>query len=722
MTPSQLLSRIEAHGSIDAKFIDQIRKQIEDPAKVTQSEEILKDLLDKNLITKAEAEELLAPPTADKNVLVQPAADSGSSALITPSQLLARIEARESIEAIYIEKIRKQVEDPAKVTKSKSIVKFLLSKNLITKAEAKKLLAPPTQDESVAVRKNIHQLTNQYLAGQSKLEDTSRAGSEMVQPVADSGSSALITPSQLLARIEARESIEAIYIEKIRKQIEDPAKVTKSKSIVKFLLSKNLVTKAEAKKLLAPPTQDESVAVQPATDSGPSALSDNTSGPKTLVKPTIEAATAPLDSDSRYGRRTRSRPMIMLAFLNFHRRFITGALLLAGVTYLLMHLNAADRPDDADGSVVQVDVSDTGAGDVVGKVRSAPTEITDQGVSEPTAEIVDQGVSESFVGSTDRQFSESITGTTDQEFARPVTDTVDQKFAAPVAETADQRIDWLLMSSKSWEQKAPEVAVVMLQLRHVEIEKLINGNDLKPRQRAYCVQEYIKAVGLMSEINQTVSAGVEGIDEKVASVVQAYEESEDDATAALVKAVRVGHLLRRFTETQNDEDLEAFKVAFSERRNAIANADSDSAKKHITKAISDAIVLANDNPYLREIAAEHLSSVLYLSDDSVVDLAKNLYFPKVDWQSLGSRLQTRSPGADNDVQLLLTGIKEHPDLPLFVYSAIGSAIRWYQAIDENEKANQFLGQLEEVRPTITAEHIRDEVQKGIELLKTTAKE
>ena len=133
-------------------------------------------------------------------------------------------------------------------------------------------------------------------------------------------------------------------------------------------------------------------------------------------------------------------------------------------------------------------------------------------------------------------------------------------------------------------------------------------------------------------------------------------------------------------------------------------------------------MLANDNPYLREIAAEHLSSVLYLSDESVVDLAKNLYFPKVDWQSLGSRLQTRSPGADNDVQLLLTGIKEHPDLPLFVYSAIGSAIRWYQAIDENEKANQFLGQLEEVRPTITAEHIRDEVQKGIELLKTTAKE
>ena len=44
MTPSQLLARIEALGSIDAKYIDGIRKQVEDPTKVVKSKAIIKFL------------------------------------------------------------------------------------------------------------------------------------------------------------------------------------------------------------------------------------------------------------------------------------------------------------------------------------------------------------------------------------------------------------------------------------------------------------------------------------------------------------------------------------------------------------------------------------------------------------------------------------------------------------------------------------------------------
>ena len=83
-----------------------------------------------------------------------------------------------------------------------------------------------------------------------------------------------MTPSQLLARIEALGSIDAKYVDKIRKQIEDPSKVVKSKAVVKYLLGKSLVTKAEAKKLLAPPTEDEIVVVQPANEFDSSALID----------------------------------------------------------------------------------------------------------------------------------------------------------------------------------------------------------------------------------------------------------------------------------------------------------------------------------------------------------------------------------------------------------------------------------------------------------------
>ena len=104
-----------------------------------------------------------------------------------------------------------------------------------------------------------------------------------------------MTPSQLLARIEAL-GIEARYVDKIRKQIEDPAKVVKNKAIVKYLLSKNLVTKAQAKELLAPPTEDEIVEVkQPAQDFDSSALIDAEEfQPKTTKKPEPEAIAEPI--------------------------------------------------------------------------------------------------------------------------------------------------------------------------------------------------------------------------------------------------------------------------------------------------------------------------------------------------------------------------------------------------------------------------------------------
>ena len=49
-----MLARIEALGSIDAKYIEKIRKQVEDPSKVTTSTAIVKHLLGNSLITEVE--------------------------------------------------------------------------------------------------------------------------------------------------------------------------------------------------------------------------------------------------------------------------------------------------------------------------------------------------------------------------------------------------------------------------------------------------------------------------------------------------------------------------------------------------------------------------------------------------------------------------------------------------------------------------------------------
>ena len=456
-----------------------------------------------------------------------------------------------------------------------------------------------------------------------------------------------MTPSQMLARIEALGSIDAKYIDKIREQIEDPSKDIKSKAIVKFLFNKSLLTKDEAVKLLAPAEVVE----------------------QAVKFPTPPIAETPHNDDPNYVPESNFNPMLILGFLNFHRRFIIGVLLLAGVAYLLLRLNDSSPADKVNESVAQVN-------------NPVPrSEVTE---SKPyTPGVVDQGSSE------------------------------------PDVQTIDEQINWLLTSANKWKNETVEDTAIILMVRHDQIEKLVSDPSLKPRQRAYCVQEYIKVVSLMSEINQKIGVGIEGIDEKVAKVVQAYGESENDDIAALAKAALVGHLAWQFTETQNDENLQAFIVAFLEKRDAIAV--SDLAKQHITKAIRDVAAEAADNPRVRELAAEHLSSVLFMSNNAVVDLAKNLYFPGVDWKSMVSRLRARSPGADSDIQILLTSVKEHPNTPLAIYSTIVTAINWYQEIDEDEKAQQFLDQLEEVGTTITSKKIHDEVQKGIQILNENAK-
>ena len=103
-----------------------------------------------------------------------------------------------------------------------------------------------------------------------------------------------MTPSQLLTRIEALGSVDAKYVAKIRKQIEDPAKVVKSKAIVKYLLDKSQITKSEAKKLLAPPTEDEIVVVEPAADFDSSALIDTGDFQTQPAEPIVEAVAEPI--------------------------------------------------------------------------------------------------------------------------------------------------------------------------------------------------------------------------------------------------------------------------------------------------------------------------------------------------------------------------------------------------------------------------------------------
>lgn len=374
----------------------------------------------------------------------------------------------------------------------------------------------------------------------------------------------------------------------------------------------------------------------------------------------------PINDDPDFEPPEKFQPIVILLFLNFHRRFIFGLFLLAGVAYMLLRLNEQGPVEEANAS-------------------------------------------DAF------QASASLPQPTLTDASSRAEETVTPVATEPEKRTVSQRINWLLNSVSNWQDKSTPDAIIVLQIRIGQIRELMENPDLKPRQRAYCTQEYVKAVGFLSEQNQNSTTGVEGIDEMIAEVQQAYEESEDTEIAAVAKAVWVGHLARKFAENQNEDNFQAFETAFLERRDAIAN--SDQARRHISKAICDTSAQATEHPRLREIATDHLSTVIYMDDTSVVDLAKNLFFPEVDWKTLPTRLKSQSPGAEADIQILLERLKKYPETPLIIYSTVASTIKWYQDAEESEKANKYLVQLEEIAPTITSKLIHDEVAKGIRMLK-----
>ena len=94
MTPSQLLSRIEDLGVVSDKHLDRIRKQVENPDKVVKIKAVVKYLLQKEQISKAQAKMLLEPP-AEGEFTVAPAPvenDFDSSALLGEEIMVPDVE------------------------------------------------------------------------------------------------------------------------------------------------------------------------------------------------------------------------------------------------------------------------------------------------------------------------------------------------------------------------------------------------------------------------------------------------------------------------------------------------------------------------------------------------------------------------------------------------------------------------------------------------------
>ena len=123
---------------------------------------------------------------------------------MTPSQLLARIEALGTIDAKYVGKIRKQIEDPKKVVKNKAIIRYLLNKEMITKAQAKDLLKEPTEDEIIEVVQPVQEFDSSALIDAEEFQPKPKQEKEavaepIVEPVAEPIVEAVAEPMEVEA-------------------------------------------------------------------------------------------------------------------------------------------------------------------------------------------------------------------------------------------------------------------------------------------------------------------------------------------------------------------------------------------------------------------------------------------------------------------------------------------------------------------------------------------
>ncbi len=366
--------------------------------------------------------------------------------------------------------------------------------------------------------------------------------------------------------------------------------------------------------------------------------------------------TKPFNDDPDHVPVKPFQPGVILGFINFYRRFIVGTLLLAGVAYLILCLNYSE---------------------IAGMFQAV-------------------SVTEARVATPESQAFEPL--------------------KSAVLLTTDEEINWLLDTNGEWAAKSPAAVAEMLQFRADKLKKLLEGRDLEPAQRTYCVHNYIDVVGLLSRVSGKTTNGVTGIDEMVAEVDELFGQTIDKDIAAKAKAIFVQHALAQFVDARSNNSFKAFSNALRDRQSAIK--ESELALVYVTNVFSEVVTKAGDDSRLRRILIRYLSNVIDQPELALVDLAKKVFFSEVDLDTLAIRLRDQPLSADSDMRFLLRQLKKHPDIPAPIYSKTVSFIGACIDNDQHEQAQRYLDQLREIARSITVEHIRDQVDKEIALLES----
>lgn len=283
--------------------------------------------------------------------------------------------------------------------------------------------------------------------------------------------------------------------------------------------------------------------------------------------------------------------------------------------------------------------------------------------------------------------------------------------------STEELLESVVNPSESWQAKSPPIAASILERQLKDVETLLS-RELPASQIEYCQRVKIELLDLLYAIKKIGGLELTGIEEALAEIDRQYSGHENAMLAAKVNLACLRITMEKYRSGEVDADRVAAEIA--RRREKICR--SSVALPEFVSLLVTANRVTFDEGEMKKINAQNLQYVGSINQELAKQMAVNLLRSDMDLPSLAVRVRQKLDGADREVAELFDALLEYSNFPVEAYSVAASAVRAYQIIGDEKRADFFLDRLREIEPKITIEQIREEVKRGVAMLEASAKE
>jgi hypothetical protein len=382
------------------------------------------------------------------------------------------------------------------------------------------------------------------------------------------------------------------------------------------------------------------------------------------------------------------RLRLTVGFLWFHHRIIIALILLGGLGFWINRVSTIPR-HPADASIPK---------------QSDPIELPPVELPQASLEFAPENRSSGT--------SDSATGPNPNDSAAPPDHETLLKTGS-----ASELIDASLNIRANMGQRSSVVNFMMCSKR-ARIARRLMEIDLSPTQGVFALVSYIESISMMDSLNVQGELNMDGPRTALLEVGKKYSNHPDANVRSKANLAMVLAPAYDFLTTGDDELLIQFQREFDSRiDNIIVN-------RQDARTLLTTVVMANDKPDHESKTWPVALHVLRRYEQSeqpeikayAAGFREQLYFGKLNLNSLAERIAANRSGAHEDCQKLFAALAINPDSRLEIYSIAITAIQKYQDSGRQSEVEPFINQLKETCGKIADNELRASVLEAMDEL------